>query len=80
MTQIFVQKAQEDNFTVSQEALDKVASILANKTNVRDAINLYNNAKKKHITNFTEETKYVLVEQDIEKPVLKLKIGFNTAG
>ena len=80
LTQIFVQKAQEDNFTVSQEALDKAASILVNKTNVRDAINLYNNAKKKHITNFTEETKYVLVEQDIEKPVLKLKIGFNTAG
>ena len=74
LTEIFVQKAEEDGFTVEEAAKEKVLSILAKKTNVRDAISLYNNAKKKHITNFTEETKYILTEQDIEKPVLKLNI------
>ena len=74
LTKIFMSKASEDNFTVTQAAIDKVYSILENKNSTKDVINLYNNSKKKHISNFTEETKYILDEQDIEKPVMKFNL------
>ena len=44
-----------------------------NKT-IKDVLNIYEKAKKKHIDNFTEETKYIITENDIEKPVIKLNI------
>lgn len=74
LTQIFISKASEDGFTVTEEAVNKVNSILLNKTSIRDALNLYNGSKKKHITNFTEETRYVLSDQDIEKPTIKFNL------
>lgn len=77
LASIFVNKAKEDNFTITDAAFAKVKDILANKSSVRDALNLYNNAKKKHIANFTEDTRYILTDLDIEKP-FGVKIKFNS--
>ncbi len=72
LTQIFANRVFADEFSITEQALNKVGMLLANKTSVKDALNLYEKAKKKHIENYTEQTKYVIVDTDIERPKIKL--------
>ena len=72
LTQIFANKVFADEFSITEQALNKVSMLLANKTSVKDALNLYEKVKKKHIENYTEQTKYVIVDTDIERPKIKL--------
>ena len=73
LMQVFINAADEDDFTVQDSAQTKLLSMLNNKT-IKDVLNIYEKAKKKHIDNFTEETKYIITEDDIEKPTIKLNI------
>ena len=73
LTKIFIKQAEDEGFTVSEAAVDKIKPMLNNK-NIKDAMNLYEKVKKKHIANFTEENKYIIVEDDVEKPKLKLNL------
>ena len=45
---------------------------MLNNKSIADLNNIYEKAKKKHIANFTEATKYVIIADDIEKPKIKL--------
>ena len=71
LLEIFVNNASKDNFTVQEDAINKLAGMLNNKS-IADLNNIYEKAKKKHIANFTEATKYVIIADDIEKPKIKL--------
>lgn len=74
LTKIFIKQAEDEGFTVSDAAIDKIRPMLSNK-NIKDTMNLYEKVKKKHIANFTEENKYIIVEDDVEKPKLKLNLN-----
>ena len=75
LCKIFVTQANQEGFSVQNEAIKKLETIVTENTGVRGVINQYNQAKKKHMTGFTEETKYIITEDDVEKPTLKLKIN-----
>lgn len=74
LTKIFIKQAEDEGFTVSDAAINKIRPMLSNK-NIKDTMNLYEKVKKKHIANFTEENKYIIVEDDVEKPKLKLNLN-----
>lgn len=75
LCQIFMMMAQNDGFSLDQSASDKLNVTITPSMKEQDVIGLYNDAKKKHITNYTEETKYILTGNDIvAKPKIKLNL------
>lgn len=75
LCQIFMMMAQKDGFSLDQSASDKLNVTITPSMKEQDVIGLYNDAKKKHITNYTEETKYILTGNDIvAKPKIKLNL------
>ena len=71
---IFISMANQDGFTVDNNAINKLTQIVNDSMKEQDIVSLYNTAKKNHINNFTEETKFILLDVDIQ-PVKKLKIN-----
>ena len=75
LCQIFMMLAQKDGFSLDQSASDKLNVTITSSMKEQDVVGLYNDAKKKHITNYTEETKYILTGNDIvAKPKIKLNL------
>lgn len=75
LCQIFMMLAQKDGFSLDQSASDKLNVTITPSMKEQDVVGLYNDAKKKHITNYTEETKYILTGNDIvAKPKIKLNL------
>ena len=74
LCQIFINQAKQDGFTVNDDAISKIKTMISTNTSVRLMLNYYNNAKKKHMSNFTEENKYIISAEDIEMPVIRLSI------
>ena len=74
LCQIFINQAKQDGFTVNDDAISKIQTMISTNTSVRLMLNYYNNAKKKHMSNFTEENKYIISAEDIEMPVIRLSI------
>ena len=74
LCQIFINQAKQDGFTVNDDAINKIQTMISTNTSVRLMLNYYNNAKKKHMSNFTEENKYIISAEDIEMPVIRLSI------
>ena len=67
--------AKKDGFTLDQSASDKLSLVITPSMKEQDIVGLYNDAKKNHITNYTEETKYILTGNDIvAKPKIKLNL------
>ena len=65
--QIFANLAIKDGFNLEQSAADTIYTHIVNNSDIdiREIISIYNNTKKKHISNFNEETKYLITSQDI---------------
>lgn len=75
LCQIFMMMAQKDGFSLDQSASDKLNVTITPNMKEQDVVGLYNEAKKAHITNYTEETKYILTGNDIvAKPKIKLNL------
>lgn len=75
LCQVFMVMAKKDGFTLDQSASDKLNLVITPNMKEQDIIGLYNDAKKNHITNYTEETKYILTGNDIvAKPKIKLNL------
>ena len=74
LCQIFCKQAENDGFSVTQDAVAKLNSMISNNTNIKVMLNYYNNAKKKHMSDFTEKTKYVLTADDIEMPSIRISL------
>ena len=57
----------KDGFNLEQSAADTIYTHIVNNSDIdiREIISIYNNTKKKHISNFNEETKYLITAQDI---------------
>ena len=77
--QIFANLAIKDGFNLEQSAADTIYTHIVNNSDIdiREIISIYNNTKKKHISNFNEETKYLITSQDItivdNVPLIDLK-------
>jgi len=75
LCQVFMVMAKKDGFTLDQSASDKLNLVITPSMKEQDIVGLYNDAKKNHITNYTEETKYILTGNDIvAKPKIKLNL------
>ena len=75
LCQVFMVMAKKDGFTLDQSASDKLNLVITPNMKEQDIVGLYNDAKKNHITNYTEETKYILTGNDIvAKPKIKLNL------
>ena len=75
LCQVFMVMAKKDGFTLDQSASDKLSLVITPSMKEQDIVGLYNDAKKNHITNYTEETKYILTGNDIvAKPKIKLNL------
>ncbi|MEE3344314.1 MAG: hypothetical protein VZS44_09510, partial [Bacilli bacterium] len=80
LLQIFNIQAYKDGLSVQQETFVKLNNHLINKQlTCRDIIQIYNNAKKNHINNFSKgiiTDKYVIVPEDLvlNKPKVKLNL------
>ena len=77
MLQMFNVAAYKDGFQVKQEVFNKLAQHINSNPNLtaKDIIQIYNNTKKKHISQFTEETKYILDVQDLNVQAPKMKLN-----
>ncbi len=68
-------QSRADGFSLDQSALDKLNVVITPEMKEQDVIGLYNSAKKNHINNYTEQTKYILTGTDIvTKPKIKLNL------
>lgn len=75
LIQIFMMQSRADGFSLDQSALDKLNVVITPEMKEQDVIGLYNSAKKNHINNYTEQTKYILTGADIVvKPKIKLNL------
>ena len=75
LIQIFMMQSRADGFSLDQSALDKLNVVITPEMKEQDVIGLYNSAKKNHINNYTEQTKYILTGADIvTKPKIKLNL------
>ena len=75
LIQIFMRQSRADGFSLDQSALDKLNVVITPEMKEQDVIGLYNSAKKNHINNYTEQTKYILTGADIViKPKIKLNL------
>lgn len=68
--EIFANLAIKDGFSLDQSAADTIYShIVKNNLTINDINAMYNNTKKNHIANYTEETKYIITAQDIDTKI-----------
>ncbi len=78
--QIFVQLSENDGFTITENASNKIYNIIESSIHYAAEINnFYNNVKKNHINNYNgdESTKYIIDEADISltRQTIKLKLN-----
>ena len=81
LVEIFKLKAKEDGFDVEQNVIVTLYDKLSTGGTIRDILRIYDNTKKKHISQFTEANKYLIIPEDLvlngEKKALKLKMKKN---
>ena len=78
--QIFVQLSENDGFTITENASNKIYNLIESSIHYAAEINnFYNNVKKNHINNYNgdESTKYIIDEADISltRQTIKLKLN-----